>query len=228
LSKASATRALAAFDPITRDCDIVRRCGPCQIDLRAGGGGGGESRRRGRYAGVRRTLGSCARRSRIATEVTGNIRCSDSEAVGGRGRQSGGAVRRRRRRADLREGRATRALAALDFVARDAHVVGRSGPTQIDLATGGRCCREPRGRCRRSRISSARCGGAGDSRVTAEISGGIGGADSKAIRGRGGQSGRAVGRCGRDGELPGSGGRANAAHRDEAETTCLDRVYFAS
>ena len=61
-----------------------------------------------------------------------------------------------RRAGDLGEVRATRALAALDPIARDAHVVGRGRPGQVDLRRARRRRGQPDRRRRRRRIRGRR------------------------------------------------------------------------
>ena len=61
-----------------------------------------------------------------------------------------------RRRRDLDEDRAAGALAALDPVARDRNVVGRSRPGEVDLAVRDSRRREPARICRRLRVRRRR------------------------------------------------------------------------
>src|SRR4029079_6799455 len=104
-------------------------------------------RRRGGRVDVTRRRGGGGD-VRVRADVAGGVGRAHAVAVAGRSRQPGGGERRRRAGGDLREVAAAGARAALDHVARDAHVVGRRRPRQIDLVGARQRGRQPRRRRR--------------------------------------------------------------------------------
>src|SRR5207249_765646 len=82
---------------------------------------------------------------RVTAEVARGVDGAHLVAVAGARGETGITEVRGGGRGDLRERGAAGALAALDAVAGDAHVVGRGRPPQIDL----RCARRGRGQPRR-------------------------------------------------------------------------------
>src|SRR5207253_4789675 len=129
--------ARTAFDHVAGDADAVGRSEPGKIDLRGRSSAGGEVCWCSRWSGIRRGCGHGGRDRGESAEIACGIAGVQTIGIGSRSSQPGVVESRCGGRDNLREIRAGCALAAFHHEIGRAHVVGRSGPGKVDLASGG-------------------------------------------------------------------------------------------
>ena len=136
LGEVAATAALAAFELVAADGDVVARGPPGKVNLAAT-----NCSRRQRPRLRRRLRVGCggggAGDVRVAAQV-GAVAGADPVAVAGGGADAGVFVARAGGGGDLGEVAAAAALAAFELVAADADVVARGPPGEVDLAAADR------------------------------------------------------------------------------------------